>query len=77
MQNTEAVAGSCSVRKLILKNSQTLQENTCARVSLLVKLQILALHHFIEQLPWRLILKNTQISKSKNNDLKMSYYLNG
>ena len=35
----EAVAQSCSVKKLFLEISQNSQENTCARVSLLIKLQ--------------------------------------
>ena len=35
----EAVAQRCSVKKLFLEISQNSQENTCARVSLLLKLQ--------------------------------------
>ena len=31
---------SCSVKKVFLENSQNLQEKTCARVSLLIKLQV-------------------------------------
>ena len=37
--NTEAVAQRCSVKKVFLENSQNSQENTCARVSFLIKLQ--------------------------------------
>ena len=33
------VAQSCSVKKLFLEISQNSQENTCARVSFLIKLQ--------------------------------------
>ena len=33
MHMTEAVARSCSVKKVFLKISQNSQENTCARVS--------------------------------------------
>ena len=36
---SEAVARRCSVKKVFLKISQYSQENTCARVSLLIKLQ--------------------------------------
>ena len=35
----EAVAKSCSVKKVLLEVSQKSQENTCARVSFLIKLQ--------------------------------------
>ena len=37
--NTEAVTWRCSVKKLFLKISPNSQENTCARVSFLLKLQ--------------------------------------
>ena len=36
---SEAVARSCSVKKAFLEISQNSQENTCARVSFLIKLQ--------------------------------------
>ena len=35
----EAVVRRCSVRKVFLEISQNSQENTCARVSFLIKLQ--------------------------------------
>ena len=35
----EAIAQRCSVNKLLLEISQNSQENTCARVSFLIKLQ--------------------------------------
>ena len=35
----EAVAQRCHVEKVFLEISQNLQENTCARVSSLIKLQ--------------------------------------
>ena len=35
----EAVVWRCSVKKVFLEISQNSQENTCARVSLLMKLQ--------------------------------------
>ena len=37
--HTEAVVQMCSVKKVFLEISQNLQENTCARVSFLIKLQ--------------------------------------
>ena len=36
---TKAVAQSCSVKKVFLEISQNSQENTCARVCYLIKLQ--------------------------------------
>ena len=36
---TEAVVRRCSVKKVFLEITQNLQENTCARVSSLIKLQ--------------------------------------
>ena len=38
-QNAEVVVCSCSVKKVFLEISQNSQENTCARVSVLTKLQ--------------------------------------
>ena len=37
--NTEVVAWRCSVKKVFLEISENSQENTCARVSFLIKLQ--------------------------------------
>ena len=39
MKVSEAVVRRCSVKKVFLKISQNSQENTCARVSFLIKLQ--------------------------------------
>ena len=39
--NTVAVVRRCSVKKVSLEITQHLQENTCARVSFLIKLQAL------------------------------------
>ena len=36
---SEAVTRSCSVKNVFLNNSQNSQENTCARVPFLIKLQ--------------------------------------
>ena len=38
-QDTEAVARRCFVKKVFLEMPQNSQENTCARVSFLIKLQ--------------------------------------
>ena len=38
----EAAAQMCSVKKVVLEISQSSQENTCARVSFLIKLQAFA-----------------------------------
>ena len=38
-QHTEAVARRYSVKKMFLEMSQNSQENTCARISFLIKLQ--------------------------------------
>ena len=40
--NLEAVVQMCSVKKLFLEFSQISQENTCARVSFLIKMQAYA-----------------------------------
>ena len=37
--NTEAVVQRCSVKKVFLELTQNSQENTCVRVSFLIKLQ--------------------------------------
>ena len=39
IQKTEAVVRRCSVTKVFLEISQNSQENTCSRVSFLIKLQ--------------------------------------
>ena len=39
---SEGVAQRCSVKKMFLEISHNSQENTCARVSFLIKLQVLA-----------------------------------
>ena len=47
MNMAEAVIQRCSVKRVFLEISQKLQENTCARVSFLIKLQ--ALGNFIKK----------------------------
>ena len=39
MQISEAVAQRCSVKKVSLEISQNSQENTCVRISFLIKLE--------------------------------------
>ena len=39
LKTTEAVVRGCSVNKVVLEVLQNLQENTCARLSFLIKLQ--------------------------------------
>ena len=43
---TEAVAQRCSVKQVFLEISQNLQENTCARVTFLIKLTKRLWHRF-------------------------------
>ena len=45
-QGSEAVVQRCSVKKGVLKTSQNSQENNCARVSFLVKLQAWGLQFY-------------------------------
>ena len=40
---TETVVKRCSVKKVLFEISQNLQENTCARISFFIKLQVLGL----------------------------------
>ena len=45
--HTEAVIRGCSIKKMFLEISQILQENSCARVCYLIRLQVLA-YNFIK-----------------------------
>ena len=47
-KRTEAVAQRCSFKKVFLEILQNWQENTCARVSFLMKLQVKA-NNFIKK----------------------------
>ena len=62
----EAVVQICSVKKMFLEISQNSQENTCARVSFLIKLQAWT-PFFIEHLWWLflLIAKNQILTDQK------------
>ena len=46
LPDKEAVVQRCSVKKMFLEISQNSQENNCARVSFLIKLQALGLFLF-------------------------------
>ena len=48
---SEAVARSCAVKKVFLEISQKSQENTCAKVSFLVKLQVSACNFIKKETP--------------------------
>ena len=47
-QRTEVVAQRCSLKKVFLEVLQSSQENTCARISFLMKLQVKA-NNFIKK----------------------------
>ena len=47
--SSQAVVRRCSLKKLFLEISQNSQENTCARVSFLIKLHGLACNLFIKK----------------------------
>ena len=49
--SSEAVAQRCSVKKVLLEISQNSQENTCARVSFLIKLQASGLQLYQKRIP--------------------------
>ena len=57
-QRAEAVAQRCFIKTVLLEISQNSQENTCARVSFLIKLQTKA-NNFIEKETLKQIFKNT------------------
>ena len=46
---SEVVARRCSVKKWFLENSQNLRENTCARVSFLIKLEAYTLQLYLKR----------------------------
>ena len=50
---SEAVAWRCSVKKVFLEILQNSQENTCARVSFLIKLQVSGCNFISLQLYWK------------------------
>ena len=55
-QSAEAVVQKCSVKKVFLEISKNSQENTCARVSILIKLQARGTKHKTRRLPFFLLL---------------------
>ena len=83
-QLSEAVARWCSVKKVFLEISQNSRENTCARVSFLIKLQKKRLCHscfpvnsaellrtpfFIEYLWWLLLQVETFFTMNNMNKM--------
>ena len=65
---TKAVVWRCSLKKVFLKISQNSQENTCVRVSFLIKLQAsgkISKNTFLtEQLRWLLLAFQSEACKS-------------
>ena len=58
MVKIEAVTHRCSVKKVFLEIPQNSQENTCARASFLIKLQVFSKNTFFtEHLRWLLLLQ--------------------
>ena len=55
---SEAVARRCSVKIMFLEIWQISQENTCVRVSFLIKLQTSGLHNFIKKTLAQVLLRN-------------------
>ena len=63
-KRTEAVVQRCSVKKVFLEISQNSQENTCTRVSFLVKLQDSGLRTpFLQNTSGRLLLKEAPVQE--------------
>ena len=52
----EAAARRCSVKEVFLEISQNSQENTCARVSFIIRLKFRRTSILIEHLRWLLLL---------------------
>ena len=74
LQYREAVARRCSVKKVFLDISQNSQENACARVSFLIKLQVWRQEHlrtpfYIEQ------PRATASEYHQNNSFKIVFVL--
>ena len=66
---SEAVVLRCSVKKVFLEISQTSQENTCARVSFLIKLQA-SICNFIKKETLAQVFSGKFCKISKNTFLK-------
>ena len=57
---SEAVAQGCTVKKVFLEISQSSQENTCARVCFLIKLQGWGIYvHAVAYKKWQLEINNS------------------
>ena len=64
-QLTEAVIGKCPVKKVFLEILQDLPENTCAGVSLLIKLQASTLQLYWKRHPGSGVFKKTFFGNSQ------------
>ena len=70
-KNLEAVLQRCSLKKVFLETSQNSQENTCAIVSFLIKLQAgelceISKNTFLNRTPLVAASENLQITKNHN-----------
>ena len=67
IQLPNAVAGKCSIKKMFLKISQNSQDNTCARASFLIKLQVVTTpSEFLKTvciIHWRVVITAWKLSK--------------
>ena len=66
LERTEAVARKCSVKNVFLEISQNSRENTCARISFLIKLQL-------KNLLW-LLLNVTILFNQMQPKIKKSFF---
>ena len=75
LEQTAAVVQRCSVKKAFLKILQNSQENTCARISFLIKLQASGLT-YRTPLVWWLLLNKTCTSRDSmwNNLTKYNFF---
>ena len=71
MLKTEAVVQRCSIKKVFLKISQNPQENTCARVSFLIKLKASA-YNFIKKMTLARVF-SCEFCKIFNNTFSTEY----
>ena len=69
IQDTEAVVQRCSVKTVILKILQNSQENTCVRVSLLIKLHVFS-YEFCEIFKNTFFYRTPPVAASKNRSIK-------
>ena len=68
--STEAVVQMCSVKKLFLEILQNSQENTCARVSFLIKLQAVK-----EHLWWLFLFLEISLNSQEHTWARVSFLI--